>query len=175
MYLSVLHACLLLWELFVSVSKQWSGLIHWGKFACVIGNDCLRGQYCSMKRLSYAVSFLTITHFLIAFSAAAADHNSPIPQGLHHRPTREYYNPLRGEGEASPQVGMCDFAFIVLLLRSQVWIQPPPVKFQLKVSSDGKKYIYIYNLQEIYFKSSGLFKLFRKWRSYFTAAHADFN
>lgn len=51
--------------------------------------------------------FLNITHFMIALSAAAADHNSPVTQGLHHRPTREYHNPLRGQGETSPQVGIC--------------------------------------------------------------------
>lgn len=72
---------------------------------------CLRGQYHSLQRLSCAECVclhLISTMFLIAFSAAAADHHSPIPKGLHHRPPREYRHPLRGEGKASPHVRMCE-------------------------------------------------------------------
>lgn len=81
----------------------------------VIANDCLCGQYSNRKKglVMQQRSWLNITLFLIAFSAAATDHNSPIPQGLHHRPTREHYNPLRGEGEASPQVGICEVWFCI--------------------------------------------------------------
>ena len=76
--------------------------------ACVVNTATEKKGLVMQQR-----SWLNIALSLIAFSAAAADHNSPIPQGLHHRPAREYYNPLRGEGEASPQVGICQVWFCI--------------------------------------------------------------
>lgn len=77
--------------------------------------DCLCGQYRGMPRLSCAehvcLHYIS-TIFLIAFSAAAADHHSPVPKGLHHRPPREYRHPLRGEGKASPHVSLCEVWFL---------------------------------------------------------------
>lgn len=108
-------------------------------------SGCLCGQYCNTQKKSLAVqwrSWLNIVLFLIAFSAAAADHNPPVPHGLHRWPPGEHYNPLRGEGEASSQVGICGLWFCICdaVRRSkkkyiyifQVGIQHPPIKFSVR-------------------------------------------
>lgn len=117
---------------------------------------------------------MNITLFLIASSAAATDHNSPIPKGLHHRPTREHYNPLRGEREASSQVGICEVLFCIHDAVTKKDI--PGVDSTITCQISVKKLQLTASLQKVSIKydcqSSGLFKLYNKQRWYLIPPHA---